>query len=274
MSKNTFIETWRSCSFEDPPYIFPGDDSLLGGKNLSTYHSFADFTNSADFGLISDKKLHLGLLPAPFRGNLEKASIFILLLNPGLSPADYYAEYESNEFRAALLRTLRQQNSDDDYPFTSLDPRFSWQNKYWTQKLQGVIEELMKQNEGMSYRDALRMLAQNIACIQFVPYHSKKFGLTSSLQKQLASSKAAVDYVNQVLVPRAKQGNAVIIATRKVREWGLPTHENIIAYTGIEALAAHLTPNSPAGKTIMDHLTLIRSSPKTRATPRATREAA
>jgi hypothetical protein len=135
-SQNSFVEDWRACSFSKPPYIFPSDKPIIeASKRFVTVHdSFEAFIESPDFGEGGDKKLHLGLLPVPFRGNLEKASIFILLLNPGLNPTDYYAESNAEDFQAALLRNLRQENGNDDYPFTSLAPQFSWQTKYWTQK--------------------------------------------------------------------------------------------------------------------------------------------
>lgn len=256
--QNSFVETWRACSFSEPPYIFPGDEALIeeNSRFTATHKSFEDFIESSDFGQRDDRKLHLGLLPVPFRGNLEKASIFILLLNPGLNPTDYYAESNAESFRAALLRNLRQENGNDNYPFTSLDPQFSWQTKYWTQKLRGIIEVFM--DEGMTYSEVLKLLARNIACIQFVPYHSKKFRLPSSVQRNLPSSQAAISYVQEVLVPRAKEGEILIIAARKVKVWDLPEHENIIAFDGIEAIAARLTPGSRAGKAMIERLKLLR----------------
>lgn len=257
MSKNTFIKGWRACSFSEPPYVFPGDKELLDKhpNRVSKHLSFEDFVESDDFGPGAEKKLHLGLLPAPYSGNLDKASIFVLLLNPGFSPVDYYAEHKSKEFRDALLRNLRQENANDEYPFRSLDPQFSWRNKYWTQKFQGILGKLSQQ---MSYRDALKLLAHNVACIQFIPYHSKSFDLPSSVQKNLASSKAAVDYVKQVLEPRAAKKDALIIVARKGKKWGLTQSDNIIVYEGSETLSAHLTPGSRGGDAIIKHLERLK----------------
>jgi hypothetical protein len=49
---------------------------------------------SLDYCASHDRRLHLGLLPQPFFGDLRRASIYVLLLNPGLGPDDYYDEYE------------------------------------------------------------------------------------------------------------------------------------------------------------------------------------
>ena len=61
---------------------------------------------AGDFAAPGDNRLHLGLVPQPFIGDLRRASIFVLLLNPGLSPSDYYGEYQVPSFRRALLANL------------------------------------------------------------------------------------------------------------------------------------------------------------------------
>ena len=54
------------------------------------------------------------------------------------------------------------------------------------------------------------------------------------------------------LVPRAKEGSALIIIGRAARKWGtFPKSRNIIAYTGAAARSAHLTPDSAGGKAML-----------------------
>ena len=55
-------------------------------------------------------------------------------------------------------------------------------------------------------------------------------------------------------MPRVQGGDAVAIALRKVKEWDLPEHSGVIRYEGGQARSAHLTPNSPGGKAIVEHL--------------------
>lgn len=42
-----------------------------------------------------------------------------------------------------------------------------------------------------------------------------------------------------------------LIVTRQARSWGLPPEDGVIVYTGTQARAAHLTPDSPGGKAIL-----------------------
>ena len=67
-----------------------------------------------------------GLLPMPFAGNFEKASIFVIMLNSGLSAGDYFAEQYRPEFWNAHIRNLRQENANDEFPLIFLNPQFAW----------------------------------------------------------------------------------------------------------------------------------------------------
>jgi hypothetical protein len=66
-----------------------------------------------------------GLLPQPFIGDLRLASIYVLSLNPGLQPSDYYGEYAVPEYRNAFLANLKQQFHEKAPPFIFLDPHYS-----------------------------------------------------------------------------------------------------------------------------------------------------
>lgn len=127
------IDAWRARSLAAPPYLLPSDKALLPSKRSThPYRSFDEFIGSPAFGA-PDTRLHLGLLPIPYVGDLLHAGIYILLLNPSFAPCDYYAEEHSPEYHAALIRNLRQEHGDAAYPFFSLDPRFSWHPgfTYW-----------------------------------------------------------------------------------------------------------------------------------------------
>lgn len=245
------VEGWRKCEVESPPYLFPGDESEIFQEDTILHCSFVEFARSNGFGSTSDSRLHIGLLPLPYVGNLAKASIFILLLNPGLSPGDYFAEQDQDgKYREALIRNLGQENMNDQYPFLFLDPQFAWHPgfDYWNKKFHRLVEALKEQRK-VSYQEALSILAQQIACLELIPYHSESFGKLELLKK-LKSTAAMKDYVNRVLVPRARRGNATIIVTRKVKYWGLGKHNNVVEYTSGEARAAHLTLNTRGGRAI------------------------
>lgn len=258
MSKHhNLIESWRRCNLEAPPYLFPDDEKHLSDfPDSKTYHSFNEYVVSSEFGL-SDINLHLGLLPIPFAGNLEKASIFILMLNPGLSAGDYFAEQQVAEFRNAHIRSLRQENSDDEFPFIFLNPDFAWHPGfgYWQKKFHNIVDETRKQFK-VTYQEAMSLLSKRLACLELMPYHSKSFG-TGSLLNKLSSVKVMRNYVQDVVIPKAKMDKAIIIAARQVKMWQLPEHKNIIMYEGGETRSAHLTISSRGGQAIAQNLGLV-----------------
>ena len=252
---HNLVSAWQQCDLASPPYLFPADKPYFSKYKSKVFHSFDEYIVSTEFGLSSDTNLHVGLLPIPFIGNLEKATIFVLTLNPGLHPGDYHAEQYIPEFRNALIRNLRQENNyNDKYPFISLNPHFAWHSgfDYWHKKFNRIIEALAKQSQ-ITYQDAMSILAKQLACLELLPYHSKSFG-SSSLLKVLPSVKVMQDFVHEIVIPRAMNDEVLIIATRRVQNWDLPTRKNIITYKGSETRSAYLTPASR--EVIINHLKL------------------
>jgi hypothetical protein len=242
---NELVNAWRNCTFDEVPYLYSEDEygfsSLLSGKTTA-YQSFGEYTRSSSFGQRNDKKLHLGLLPQPYIGNISQATVFILMLNPGLHSGDYYAENDP-KFRKLLLKNIRQENLDPEYPFIYLNPAFSWHPgfEYFHTRFRFLAQEL--EPKVGSYQKALSVLAQNIACLELLPYHSPSFGSVSLLGK-LPSTIAMLKFAKEELSGRAKRNEVLLIVTRSVRYWGLSEHENIILYKGSEPRSGYLTSKS------------------------------
>lgn len=253
---SNLIECWRVCRFDTPPFILPDDESEIPDNMRSLYQSFDEFIVGDKFGQIEDKSLHVGLLPIPYIGNLSGASVFILMLNPGLSPGDYFAEQGNSEFKEAHLRNLRQENGGDEFPFFFLDPLFSWHPgfEYWQGKVYDIALAFMRK-EQVTYQDALKRIARNIACLELMPYHSKAFG-AGSLLKRLTSTKLMLEYAQDIVIPKARSGDATVIVTRGARHWDLDSHRNVVVYESSAVRSAHLTLKSPGGKAIAKQLGL------------------
>jgi hypothetical protein len=221
-----------------------------------TYRSWREASGAADFCAPGDSRLHLGLLPQPFLGDVRRATIYTLLLNPGLGPDDYYGEYEVPEYRAALLANLKQTSRGASaIPFLFLYPQFAWHGGFdwWHGKLAKVIERLASARR-VSFSEARRHLASVIASIELVPYHSAAFKNTGGLIRKLRSVDLARRFVADFVLPRVQSGEAIVIVTRKVKAWNLPEHPGVVTYSAAQARAAHLTPDSPGGKAILRHL--------------------
>lgn len=250
---HALISAWNRFDSEQLPYVLPGDEAILRQVDLYCRHAGWDsFIAQPDFGVPGNSRLHLDLLPIPFVGNLKTASVFVLMLNPGFGPHDYFGEYTIPDYRATLLDNLHQTRSNS---FLFLDPRFSWHGgyDYWHTKLRDVIATFA-QNAGISYGQARRFFQSNIAVLELAPYHSVNFTVPHRLLTSLRSVQLARAFVSEELLPRARAGECLIVVTRAVKDWELPTHENVIAYTASEARGAHLSHQSRGGSAILNFL--------------------
>ena len=155
------LSAWRGMSLTKPPYILAGDEIE---DYCHPYRCFEDYIADPNFAYASPKKLHSGLIPIPYGGDILKAKIYILTLNPGFGPHDYYAESHDTAFRNARIQQLRQQRLDKAFPFMGLNPSFSWHSKYWATRLGDIVHMLRKQKK-VSYKKALSLLSQSIACL-------------------------------------------------------------------------------------------------------------
>ena len=256
----SLLREWRKWDPEDFPYVLDMDADVLKSpswKSLVTkYRSWQKATGAPEFCKSGDKRLHLGLIPVPFMGDMLNASIYVLMLNPGLGPGDYF-EYKVPSLRRALIANLRQKRIRGVMPFVCLDPRFAWHSGfgYWDRKLKRVMEALAA-SKGMSLADARSTLGSKLAVVQLVPYHSP-----ASNQKalQLSSVDLAKDFVRRRVAKRVRAQKAIVIAARKVEIWDqclpdLGEEHGIIRYTASEARSASLSPDSSGGHAILRHL--------------------
>ncbi|MBE2225552.1 MAG: hypothetical protein IAF02_28710 [Anaerolineae bacterium] len=250
------IDVWSNWEPTLPPYIIEGDQEILSSpQNFVINHNWQEAIQAPDFGDPKDTRLHLGLLPQPFIGDIRRATIYILLLNPGLGPQDYYGEYQVPEYRMALLNNLKQQFIENSRPFIFLDTQFSWHSgfNWWHGKLSKVIQEIAS-SQKITFASARTRLASQIACIELMPYHSVSFREKGQWLKRLTSVELARKFVNDFVLERVQREEAILIVTRKVAVWDLPVMKGIITYNSTQARAAHLTPDSPGGRAIFERM--------------------
>ena len=247
------VEAWRNCPLYDPPYILP-QDAL---DNTVTYTSYEDCTRY--IGEYTPTQFHVGLLPQPYFGNLQTAKIFVLTLNPGLSPATYLSECKFPAFQQALENTLRQESFDKDFPFMFLNPNFAGYAGfgYWHKRLRTTLEWLA--GEVGTYREALSQLSKRFAVLELIPYHSEKSDRRiKQILNDLESSFLAIDFVHQDLLPRARNDEILLIVVRAYSQWGWGIEQesnSVIVYRGGESRGGYLTEDTRGGKAIIDYLT-------------------
>jgi hypothetical protein len=252
-----FQEAWAKFEPQNRPYVLDGDEVLLRPgvieHHVILHHSWESVINQPDFGS-RNARLHLSLLPQPFFGALSQARVFVLTLNPGLHPNDYFAEFCVPEYRKAAVDTLKQR-MNGHYPFLWFDPRFSWHSgfAYWHGRFAGLIDSFAH-DLALSRVEALSYFAKSVAIVELLPYHSDSFGLPGRIMKRLRSVRLAQSFAAEILAPRAHEGEVLLVAARQGRAWGLSEHEHIVIYNGAENRAAHLTPKSRGGQAILTHL--------------------
>jgi hypothetical protein len=254
---DSLISAWRNVASEKAPYILKGDEfpikKLESKKRIHSFNNYEEFINNPEFGNIDSKGLHLNLVPVPYAGSLRDASIYILLLNPGFMPLDYYAESNSEEYRSRLWANLRQEVDDLEFPNLFLDPKFIWTGggQYWTRKLNDIIKWISSEFS-KSYTKALRCLSQDICFLQYLPYNSQYNGLSDKLLTEFRSSQLIRNFVREDLLPRAESGKASVVVTRKTKLWGLNKSDKIVVYKGSESRGASLSINSRGGQLIQN----------------------
>ena len=252
------IRGWgQSVTGQKPPYIFPGDkDALLKTKSqpYSTCSNLSSFTKTNSFGKC-DGQLQLGLSPSPYVGDLRRATVFILVANPGLHVADFLVE-EHRDLRQACHNTLRQKKLDGCFPFMHLNPKHARHPgfHYWFKKLLPVVSKVAEERRS-SFLDALKYTAKRVACLDLLGYHSCRSGV-QRLLGDLPSVKAMQEFVQCDLLRRAERGRATIIVTRCTTLWGLPPRppQHVVVYTGHQCQGASLAPESPGGKAMLERL--------------------
>lgn len=262
-SARDLISAWQGLNLSKPPFIMPGDEVLLQDNYCHRYKNLRDYVNDSEFQMLPSFKVHTGLIPIPYAGNILNAEIYILALNPGFAPYDYYAESNDAEFLNRRKNQLRQENLDKDYPWMDLNPKFCWHGgwEYWTSRFGDIITKLAKQKR-YSHKDALKELSNKIACLEYFPYHSKSFDIPPKIIRDMASTKLMKAFVDNFVVPKAKKDRATVIVTRHAKGWGLDKSKNIVIYDQADSRAAYLNSKSPGGKAIARKLGIEQDNKK------------
>lgn len=170
---------WRDLP-STAPFLLPGDKDLVD-----------KFNESAPEDLL----IHHELLPEPFIGS-PQAPVVLLNKNPGYSSPNDLAKHPlSQQARLGLLHEC-------EIPFYLLDERErqSLGYRWWNRKLKSLIEACGDQ-----------VVARSVLCVEFFPYHSRRFGHDGlALPSQQYSFS---------LVRSAMSQGAVIVVMRGRKQW-------------------------------------------------------
>jgi hypothetical protein len=138
--------------------------------------------------------------PEPYVGNMSRAKIILLLLNPGFEEADITTNFKNtywvNEIRANL-----EQKTEFSFLYLSPQVQETGGYKWWTAMLKPLEAAGVTRDE----------LANGLMSIQFLAYHSKKY-------KHDKHHLPTQDYQFH-LVEEAMKLNKTIIIMRSRRKW-------------------------------------------------------
>lgn len=250
---NKLVKFWASCSLKRRPYIHPKDRIAIKTHGISTtfLKNHEAFFRHPTFVDNSDRSLHVGLLPVPYQGNLARADIFIVMLNPGLGLSDYQVD-EDKGHGDQIRKILKQDFVGVEFPFLSLNPKYAWTGgfQWWEGKLRKTIRKVADEFCNGSYENALKFLSKRLACIELLPYHSRAFG--SAKLYKLESVKVAREFVLSLL-PSARKGEITIIVSRAIKKIGIKNHR-LVNHDPKLARSAPLGPKTTAGKAIVRQL--------------------
>lgn len=256
----SLLAEWKQWDHTSKPYVLNGDKSQLdkdgAQKRVARYD---DWRAAAKNFRHDDHRLHIHLIPQPFVGDLTRASIFLLMNNPGLGP-DAYFEHEHPALRSALLANLKQETSDGALAFWPLDPQFAEYSGfcYWHNRLREVIAQIAV-SKNIAWSAARKEIAEQLAVIQAVPYHSARIPRIGRLK----STELAREYVREQVVPRVKKGEALVLVLRDGRTWEpclealKDQTEHVIIYERTHARVASLGKDSPGGSAILRHVGVL-----------------
>lgn len=142
----------------------------------------------------------LELLPVPYLGNLKKAKVVVLCLNPGYDQKlDEKAYFKDKYYFRESLKSLKFTSHT---PFYCLDTKFSYSGGYiwWTRLLRSLINSF-----------GLTILSEKLMCLQYVGYHSKTFRKPSCV---LPSQEFTFHLLRQ-----AMRENKTIVIMRSKKLW-------------------------------------------------------
>lgn len=243
---DNFLKKWLN---KDGIY-FPGDKEILRKVRTNNYQTVEQYIESDDFNNGKEKKLHLGLSPLPFLGNLSHASTFILTLNPGFHFSDYFTERNSI-YRQKLEENFNQ--TIKDFPLFFLNPKLGFHAgyDYWNTYLKYPREALCK-HLGFSQVESQQFLAQEIAILELIPYHSKSEPWRFTTILSLPSVKAIINIARSILQEKALNEEILILIFRKKDKWNLVNGKNILKkFTRTPSLNPENTNN---GKILLEFL--------------------
>ena len=135
----------------------------------------------------SDRKLYVNnFSPIPWVGNLLKAKVLVVMLNPGMSKLSQQINDEKLE-RPFLARNLSQKNNPSLF-YLNAKLKETGGGIYWRRRFKSFVEKYYDNLE-----DGYAHIARHVCIVQLIAYHSQKD--PSSVRSKLPSARIMRDWI-------------------------------------------------------------------------------
>ncbi|MQQ01665.1 hypothetical protein GEZ98_01825 [Streptococcus mitis] len=175
-------------------------------------------------------KLQLSVYPQHFVGNIDKAKIIILSLNPGYS-TEYYDAYKNsiNKNGTNYEQTIKENLEMEKPFFHAFELANGSDLGYWGNKMKCWVEGYdKKDNEEII--ESLKKITENIALAEFFPYHSISYngmydklgeGTSSNSNRKIKDYLPTQKFLFKKIKKRIddKNDKLIIILTRSFAKW-------------------------------------------------------
>lgn len=138
-----------------------------------------------------------GMCPVPYLGDLTKARLVIVMLNPGLEEDERVRMADEAHEKSHLISALRQESGIGFWPLQidemkGGNPGGPGSRRYWRSIFRSYVASKADGNPESVYAE----IARNICCVQLVPYHSKK-GPNTRLGSSLKSVHMMREWITE-----------------------------------------------------------------------------
>lgn len=178
-------------------YVVPSDSEIVARHNAKIRNEIY--------------RLQTSIVPQAFIGS-PSSDIYVLACNPGFCSEDINSHDSTNTNRGIDLTNLKRANlkheiGNEEYPFYPLRPDLSCTStsKWWNQRLGSLIDDI-----------GPRELATRLFCVEYVGYHSTKFG--GRIKRGSDGRLATTDYAGYLVTKAIAQGKEIVLM-RSRKEW-------------------------------------------------------
>lgn len=196
---------WQHHDFEKDGNILEADINII--------HEFNRLQDSLGNDKMNLYKIHEEVFPAPFMGDVFNAKVLLLMLNPGYDNQEANKGFY-NRYRETWIKHITSQ-PNSQLPLFCFETEYKKDSDYWYNKLRYLTPEHLPEDKKFD------VIKQNVAVIQFMPYHSQKYkDIPKKIWKPEQNDKYLLSQrYNFYIVEKAMERKALILVLRGRKRW-------------------------------------------------------